>query len=426
MAVSFKERLGLLRERDPRLLFLAQATSVLGSSMMPVALAFAILDAHGNTSDVGWVMGAQTAPLIAFLLLGGTLADRWGRRATMIGSDLVRAVLDAAVVVLLLTAQLPLAGFVVFVVLRSVAASFFVPALYGFIPEVVPEERLQEANALNTTLNSVGSLAGPALAGLLVTVTGPPWVIVIDAATFMVSALLLLAVRVPSAPRDETERQTPVRRQLLEGWREFSSRTWLWSLLLYTSLSTALVLCPAMVLGVSLVGTEHGASQWGLVLAAEGAGAVLGGLVALRLTFTRPLLVSVFCTFGLGAFAALMALDVPLVLLMAGAALSGGGFALLHVLWTSSLQTQVPAKALSRVSAYDGVATVTSMTVGYWWVGPVAARTGPEAVLWGGVVWIVLSAAVMAGVPDLRRVRPDTGAGEPEPQPVAGLSQRSE
>ncbi|MFJ4618076.1 MFS transporter [Streptomyces sp. NPDC088812] len=395
--------LDLLRERTLRRLFAAHAASVLGSSMMPIALSFAVLDNGGGASGVGLVLGAQTAPLMVFLLAGGVLADRWGRRVTMIGSDLVRAAVEITMVVVLLTTGLPTAGFVAFAAVLSVAAAFFHPAFHGFVPEVVPEKRLQEANALGSTLQSIGSLVGPAVGGVLVAWTEPAWVIAIDAVTFLVSALLLAGVRTTPAARADRADESFLR-QLKEGWREFRSRTWLWSLLAYTSLACTFVLCPVMVLGITSVGgKEHGAAQWGTVLAAEGVGALLGGLLGMRVTFRRPLLASVFCTFGLGLFAALLALDAPVHVLVVGSLLSGAGFALLHILWTSSLQTDVPSEVLSRVSAYDGVATVLSMTVGYWWAAPAAARVGTAPLLWFGVVWTVASAAVMLAVPQIRR-----------------------
>ncbi|MCX5521417.1 MFS transporter [Streptomyces bobili] len=414
--------LDLLRERNLRRLFAAQAASVLGSSMMPIALSFAVLEHGGGASGVGLVLGAQTAPLIIFLLAGGVLADRWGRRITMIGSDLVRAAIEITVVVILLTVGMPLGGFVAFAAVLSVAAAFFHPAFHGFIPEVVPEDRLQEANALGSTLNSIGSLLGPAVCGALVVWTDPAWVIAIDAGTFLASALFLAGVRTSSAKNAVREGES-FAEQLRHGWREFSSRTWLWSLLAYTSLACTFVLGPVMVLGIAFVGgKENGAAQWGTVMAAQGVGSLLGGLVGMRVRFRRPLLASVFCTFGLGAFAALLAVRAPVYVLVVGSLLSGAGFALLHILWTSSLQADVPSDAMSRVSAYDGVASVLSMTVGYWWAAPAAAEFGAAPLLWFGAVWTVASAAVMVTLPQIRRSAPragedaDSGGVAPEPR----------
>ncbi|MGQ4333771.1 MFS transporter [Streptomyces hayashii] len=403
-ALAARLPLDLLRERNLRRLFCAQGASVLGSSMMPIALSFAVLEHGGGASGVGLVLGAQTAPLIVFLLAGGVLADRWGRRVTMIGSDLARAVIEIVVVVILLTVGMPLGGFVAFAAILSVAAAFFRPAFHGFVPQVVSGKHLQEANALGSTFDSIGSLLGPAVAGALVAWTEPTWVIAIDAATFLASALFLAGVRTSSSATTSDRGDEDFRQQLLYGWREFSSRTWLWSLLVYTSLSSVFVLGPVMVLGIAFVGgKEDGAAQWGIVMAAQGLGSLLGGLVGMRVRFRRPLLASVFCTFGLGVFASLLAVRAPVYVLVLGSLLSGAGFALLYILWTSSLQADVPSDAMSRVSAYDGVATVLSMTVGYWWAAPTADRVGATPLLWFGVAWTVVSAAAMVTLPQIRQ-----------------------
>ncbi|MGW5673797.1 MFS transporter [Streptomyces sp. NPDC003860] len=419
----------MLKERDLRLLFAAQAATMLGSTMTPIALSFAVLDSGGGAGGVGLVLGAQIAPLMVFLLVGGVLADRWGRRTTMVGSDLASAAVEVLVVVLLLTAGLPVWGFVAFAVALAVTSAFFTPALFGILPQLVSGPRLQQANALRATINSVVRLIGPALGGALVAFVGPVWAIAVDALTYLLSAWLLARLR-PARTAAAPARGESFARQLREGWREFAARTWLWSVLLYTSLAYALVLGPVMVLGITLVGERGGASQWGVVLAAEGAGAILGGLVGMRTTFRRPLLVSVLCTFGLGAFAALLALRAPVYVLVLGSLLSGAGFALLSILWTSCLQTDVPAEALSRVSAYDGVASVLAMTLGYWWAAPVAGWTGAEELLWSGAAWTVLSAVAVLAVPSVRRPwradEPDAGgpeSGEP-PTGDAKVSER--
>src|SRR5688572_19495013 len=96
------ELLGALRERDFRLLWAGQTTSALGNAVVPVALAFAVLDLTGSASDLGFVLAAHTLPLVAFLLVGGVWADRLPRQLVMVGSDLVRGAAHATIAVLLL------------------------------------------------------------------------------------------------------------------------------------------------------------------------------------------------------------------------------------------------------------------------------------------------------------------------------------
>src|SRR5438874_11060578 len=96
-------RLGALRERNFRLFFIGQATSQFGTGMVGVALAFAVLDLTGSVSDLGFVLAAQTVPLVAFLLVGGVVADRLPRRAVMVAADLPRLVTQGTLAALLIS-----------------------------------------------------------------------------------------------------------------------------------------------------------------------------------------------------------------------------------------------------------------------------------------------------------------------------------
>jgi MFS family permease len=95
--------LGVLQERDFRLLFTGQVVSQLGDSITPVALAWAILDLTHRAADLGYVFAARSVPLVAFLLIGGVFADRLPRRAVMIGADLIRVGTQATTAILLIS-----------------------------------------------------------------------------------------------------------------------------------------------------------------------------------------------------------------------------------------------------------------------------------------------------------------------------------
>ena len=145
---------------------------------------------------------------------------------------------------------------------------------------------------------------------------------------------------------------------LHEGWREFSSRTWVWVIVVAASvgnmMSSVFVVLGALVAKQSL----GGAGAWAGILASLGVGALIGGFVALRIHVRRPLL------FGSSALAflplpiALLALRAPIVVIGAGALLAGIGNMVFNSLWETSLQQHVPPAALSRVSAYDWMGSI--------------------------------------------------------------------
>src|SRR5512133_1970651 len=161
-----------LREAGPfRLLFWGQALSVIGDRITPVAIAFAVLGL-GSATDLGIVMAAGGVPFALFALAGGVWSDRIGRRRVMLGADLLRTVSQSLVAVLLLTGDAEVWMLAVFSFVYGTAAALFMPALIGLIPQTVAAERLQEANALVSLTRSLASVAGPALAGVILVVAG--------------------------------------------------------------------------------------------------------------------------------------------------------------------------------------------------------------------------------------------------------------
>ena len=141
-------RLEVLRERDFRLVFGAQVVSLFGDGIIPVALAFAVLDLTGSATDLGLVLAARMVPLVGCLLLGGVVADRLSRRRVMITADVVRLCSQALLGVLLVTGEAQLWQLIVLQAVLGAASGFFNPASSGLLPMVVSPERLQEANAL--------------------------------------------------------------------------------------------------------------------------------------------------------------------------------------------------------------------------------------------------------------------------------------
>src|ERR1700727_2420812 len=128
---------GIPAQRAFRLLFAAQSISSLGDRLVPVALAFAVLNLTGSATDLGLVLAAQTIPLVLFVLVGGVWADRLPRRLVMASSDLVRAGSQGLCAVLLLTGRAHLWELVVLQAIYGTARAFFDPAALSVVPQTV-------------------------------------------------------------------------------------------------------------------------------------------------------------------------------------------------------------------------------------------------------------------------------------------------
>jgi predicted MFS family arabinose efflux permease len=327
------------------------------------------------------------------------VGDRLPRRAVLISADLVRVASQGALAATLIAGDPSFATLAVLSAVTGAASGFFNPTSSAFLPDVVRADRLQHANALRGLVSSFGRIGGPSLAGLLVVTVGVGWALAVDAATFAVSAALLSRIRasgeVAPAPKSFLA-------DLREGWHAFRSRTWLWSFVAWFSFGNLLYGCWQIVGPLVAERDLGGAGPWGLIIAASGAGGVIGGLVALRVSPRRPLL---FAALGLSILfvpLALLALGAPVVVIAAGAVASDIGLVLSISVWESTLQRHVEPAALSRVSSYDWFGSLAFLPLGLAVWGPIADAVGYDSALWLAFGLHVASVIPLLAVREIR------------------------
>ncbi|MFG3226488.1 MFS transporter [Kitasatospora sp. NPDC048194] len=395
----------MLGEREFTRFFLGYTTSLLGSAMAPVAVAFAVLDRGGSGTDLGSVMAARILPVVLVLLAGGVIADRFGSRRLMLGSDVLRGVVQGLFAGLLAAGHAPVWAMVALVAVWGVGEGLFMPAFGAIVPGLVRrEELLADGNTLLGLSRSLSTVAGPALAGLITAAWGPAVVLLIDAVTYGVGALALVGLRPPDRPRAAGGES--VLRELRGGWSEFAARPWLWITTAQMGLFNLLVWAPFLVLGpLTAQRALGGARAWGLVMGVYGAGAVLGGLLMLGRRPGRPLVVATVAGLAWALPSAALAAGAPLVWVVAGALVAGAGSAVCGTLFATTTQRWVPAELLGRLTSFGSLGAFVLGPLGLAAAGPLAARFGVGQVLLVGVVWQVASGAVVLGVPAVRNRR---------------------
>ncbi|HEY2939831.1 MAG TPA: MFS transporter [Gaiellaceae bacterium] len=386
------------------MLFTGQLVSLLGTAVAPIALAFAVLDLTGSKTDLGIVLAANWVPQLFLVLFGGVFADRLPRHLVMVGSNAISAAAQGAIAALLLTGSARLWHLIALQVVRGAAFSFFFPASQGLVPETVPPNLLQQANVLLGMSRNATNVLGAALGGVLVAAASPGWALAFDAATYLASAAVLAAMHLPARVR--ALGAPNVFRELVEGWTEFVSRRWLWTIVAAAGIGNIAWMGASSVYG-PLVAKESlgGAAAWGAIVAAEGAGLLLGGLLLLRWRPERPLFVGT-AALTTGAIPLLCLASLRSTAVIAAAFLvAGAGLEFFNTSWATALQEHVPIEKLSRVSSYDALGSFVFIPLGLSIAGPVADAIGLTHALW-------LAAAVDAGsmlcalaVRDVRRLR---------------------
>ncbi|WP_214412850.1 MFS transporter [Sphaerisporangium fuscum] len=424
-----RRRAAALSDRNLRLFFAGEATSMLGSSMSSLALTFAVLDSGGGQAGLGYVMAARIVPMVVFMLAAGVVADRIGPRRVMVASDALRCLSQSALAALLLSGRPSMWAFVALVALWGTGEAFYMPARGALIPRLAAgggsyEGRLRDANALSGLAQSTASVAGPALAGLAVAAVGSGAVVALDAVTYAASAVALVMLRLrghagggraPGRAEGAEGRRGQGWRALGEGWREFRSRTWLWVTTLQFTLFNMLVWAPFLVLGpVAAHERLGGARDWGVIMAFYGAGAVAGGvaMVGGRVP-RRPLVVATVATFGWAPPSAAVAAGLPTAVIAAAALVAGAGSAVCQALYASTNQRHLPAEVLARITSLTAVGAFALGPLGLAAAGPVASAVGLSTVLAFGAVWQVAASVAVLAVPAVRGL-----TARPEPDPA--------
>src|SRR3954451_13356506 len=289
--------LAAFRSRDFRLLWGGQTISFVGDAAFLVALGWRVTDATGRASSLGFVLAAESLAMLATLLWGGVLADRYSRKLLMIGSDLARATLMAVFCVLDAAGHLGLSAILVLVVLFGAADGFFQPAFGGIVPLVVETPMLASANSWIGIARQGSAVFGPVVAAGLYGTVGSTVVWGLDAGSFLVSATALWLAH---PRRIQPPEQTRPRRGLGAGFRYVISVPWIWTGIAAATVILMVAMSPYTVLLPGVVQSHYhrGVGSYGLLFSAMAAGMVAGSLVWARWNPRRWRIVVCFAAFG--------------------------------------------------------------------------------------------------------------------------------
>jgi predicted MFS family arabinose efflux permease len=393
---------GALSEPQFRLLWIGQTTSLAGDALIPVAIAFAVLGI-GTATDLGIVFASFSVAHVALVLAGGVVADRLPRQLVMVACDLIRCVGEVALAVLLITHNAQVWHLAVGAAVIGGASAFFLPAASGLLPQTVSAGRLQQANALMSLSRSATGIFGPALAGLLILALGTGFILLIDAATFVVSAVSLLALR--PTPTEARPSEQHFFADLAAGWREVTSRRWILAAICAFAISN-MAGSSFFILGAVIANTRlGGAGAWGLILTGGAIGGLLGGLLALRLRPSRPLLIGFVLTSAEALPLLALLGPSPILVIAAASFVSVACMELANTWWFTMLQQHVPEHARSRVSSYDWLVSLIFQPLGSLAAGPLALTIGFPATLLGAAGLAIGGNFGVLLVRDVREVR---------------------
>jgi DHA3 family tetracycline resistance protein-like MFS transporter len=405
-----------LRHRDFRLLWTGMCISLLGDGVFLVAMAWQVYTLSNAPTALSVVGIAMSVPTIALLLVGGVVSDRLDRRRIMLGADLIRGLTLAVMAALSLTGALELWHMIVLVAVYGAGTAFFSPAFDAIVPDVLPASELAQANSLDHFVRPLAlRLAGPAVGGVLISVTGVGTAFALDAVSFALSAVALFAMT--ARPRERGVAPASFGGDLRAGMRYIRGHVWLWATFASAAIAYLLFMGPAEVLLPYAVKNElHGsAADLGLVLAAGGIGsvgcaAVIGQRGLPRRDITFMYLAWTLATFAIAGYGLATAVWQLMLASLAFNGLETAG----TIVWATAKQRHVPAALLGRVSSLDWLISIGLLPLSFALTGPVSEAIGVRTTLvWAGVIGGIVTFAALL-LPGMRAIE-----GRAERVPVA-------
>jgi len=397
--------LDLFKYSHVKKFFLARFISNFGNGLSPIALAFGILHLPGGSANqLGLVLGSTTLAMLIMSPFGGVLADKFGRVRVVAIADIWGSLGLFVQATYFFTGHVPLAVMLIANINFGLMWGIFWPAMSGVMPALLPEEKLQQGNAIQNLIQNGAMILGAAVGGVIVSSLGSAWALTIDAATFLVAGLIVFSFRQVAPDRSESE--ASMFDDLRHGWKMFFSYPWIVTGVFCFSSIVMIWSMGENVLG-PLIALKHfdGPKSWSLVLSGEAIGYVVGSLIALKVKVKYPMRFLTIITFTISIYMWTLARPQSIWFIAIAAFAWGVTLDLWATLWTTAMQRQVPPDALSRVSAFDAMGTMLLRPVGLALGAPLAAAIGITRALEAGVALTVLCILAMALVPDFRNMK---------------------
>ncbi|EON24499.1 MULTISPECIES: MFS transporter [Nocardioides] len=389
-----------LRQRNFAWYFGSRFVNTLGNMMANIALTFAVLDITDSAAALGQVLAAHTIPMVLLLLWGGVISDRFPRELVIQVSNVASALTQGLIAFLVLTGTAELWMLIALSVVHGAVSAISFPAMASLLPQLVPRDQLQPANALMSLTRNGLTVLGPTLGALLVVTVGAGWALAIDAATWLIAALLLIPVKVPRAEKSAEQKSTIA--ELREGWSFFIGTTWLWAVVLGFGFLNMIHNGALFVLGPVVAEDTIGRQGWGYVLSAEALGLLAMAVVLLRVPLRRPLFWGMLAIAFASVPMIVLGVDPHLVALVCAAFVAGAGIEVFSMGWNLAMQENIDDRMLSRAYSYDALGSFVAMPVGQLAWGPLGAAFGNSRVL---VVSGIAYAAICLLVLTSRSVR---------------------
>jgi len=389
-----------LRQRNFRLFWCGQMISLIGSYMQSIGETWLVLELTHSAWQLGLVGALQAVPILLFSIFGGVFADRWPKRRVLLVTQAAAMIQALLLWALIATGTLQLWHLYVLALLLGLTNSLGRPASRAFVVEMVGREDLPNAVALNSSLSSLTRIVGPGLAGIIIAASGVTTLFLLNALSFLAVLVGLALIKSHELhAQARGHRSVGERQNTWQSLREGVAYVWKTPAVLLLVLVVGLVLLFGsnfnVVLPLFATNVLHvGATGFGFLSAATGAGALLSGL---RLAWSnqqptiRRVLIGTLVFGVLEAVFAVSHLYLLSLVLIASVGFTEETFAMQAM---TTIQTVAPAHLSGRVMSVQVLFFDGSLPLGYLLMGWLSGLFGaPIALLTGALLSLLVAGA---------------------------------
>lgn len=377
------------------IIWTGQLFSTLSSAIVGYAVVF-WLSVETKSAEV--LAFATIAALLPQLMLGpftGVYIDRWNRRRIMITADLFIAACSLVMAFLFMRGNVPNSVVYLLLALRSAGAAFHLPAMQASVPLLVPESELMRINGINQVIQSVSTIAGPALAALFISLLDMTWVLMTDVFGAVIAIISLLLVHIPDPPKKENAPEPHLLREIHEGLKEIYKRPGILWLFIIIVLQIFFIMPVAALFPLMTINQFSGGTyQMSIVEIGWGLGTLTGGaLLGIknyrmnRITIINLTYVLLGLTFALSGMLPPSGFWIFVSLTFFG----GISMAVYSGVFMTVMQTTIDPAALGRVFSIYGSLTMLPSMIGLLQTGFIADSIGvPNAFIISGSMIVIL------------------------------------
>ena len=371
-----------------RLFWISNAIFVLGSTAFPIALAVTVLDAGGDATSLGLILGARLLSTVLFSPVAGVWSDRLSRKQVMIGADLFRATVVTAMI-FLTSPTMPHIYLGLAVFLMGAGDAFGAAAAGAIVPSLVPVEKLPAANVARNIVVRSATIVGPGIGGVSILLLGGRLTFLVTAIAFVIGTIFLQKIQ--EDINSEKREQEPFFTEMREGLRTVREIPWIGAMIVMVSFQLMIVLAAETVLLPVITRREFDSNTpFALAASAFSLGSIISAVICVKVKVKHEGYVSIFVWMFIVIAPLALAFPISDTFVVLAYLFAGFSIGPWEAWWASAVQREVPAHLQGRVFSLDHMGSSALMPVGMFLIGPAVALFGEKELLIGSSIFHVV------------------------------------